>query len=65
MEDESPMFSQQWLQFGESIATIYWHFSKQMSEGARSNFIFKLENPKTSITGKLRLQRFPLLETIS
>lgn len=28
MEDESPMFSQQWLQFGESIATIYWHFSK-------------------------------------
>lgn len=64
MGEESPVFSQQWLQFGKSTGTIYGHFSK-LSEGRKSNFIFKLENPKTSITGRLRIQLFPLLETIS
>ena len=50
---------------GKELVPFTGISAKKMSEGRKGNFIFKLENPKTSITGRLRIQLFPLLETIS
>lgn len=50
-----------------SVCGKHWYhlLAFQQISGKQGNFIFKLENPTASITERLRIQLFPLLETIS
>lgn len=57
-----PCFHSSAFRLGKALV-LFTGISANKREGEKSDI--KFENPETSITGKLQLQLFPLLETIS